>query len=549
MERDLVGVNIAVLAVSDAPEDPSAKLIVERLGAIGHKILAHKTVQDSEKAIRGQLLDWMADPQIEVVIATAGIETVSAGHALATLVTRPLPGFADLFRLLTYEEIGAAAMLVDAEAARCGATYVFVLPASMGAVRTALDKILIPQLDHRTKPRNLASRLPRIRGATSDKPALTQPPTQPPLPPTGPATPPRESTAMGPPPAPPRQVTLPIRKPPPSPPAKPPTQPLPKPASEAKPDPAPPIPPPPAKPLNLQALPSVMVDESLAVAASDLLEVDPVASPARFEPAPPPPSFALDPAPPDVPVFPRREPARKRFVLWGGFVLAFSTMVVVAFLMLRDHDRTAAADDGHPDRAAARKPRAVIPEPKPPEPKPPEVAPQPELVIEDPPPAPVPQPAPHPRAPTRIAARPPAPSPVKASAPEPPPPPAPVQPAPEDGCDEVSCVLDHYRLGCCERFKPKAVEPKLGLADELDRAMVKAGIAKVMPVVIACGEKSAAKGTVKVAIEVGGDGHVTDATVVDSPDEPLGACVAKAVRRATFAKTTTGGSFKYPFLF
>ncbi len=79
--------------------------------------------------------------------------------------------------------------------------------------------------------------------------------------------------------------------------------------------------------------------------------------------------------------------------------------------------------------------------------------------------------------------------------------------------------------------------------------MISTGIANVKARVSSCGDKSPAKGKVKVHVKVGGDGHVSNVTVETSPDSALGACVAAAVQKATFSKTASGGSFSYPFLF
>jgi molybdenum cofactor biosynthesis protein B len=83
---------------------------------------------------------------------------------MAPLVTKEIPGFGELFRWLSYEEIGAATIQSCAQAALCRTTLVFLLPGSSGAVRLALDKILLPQLDSRTRPCNFIELLPRIQG-------------------------------------------------------------------------------------------------------------------------------------------------------------------------------------------------------------------------------------------------------------------------------------------------------------------------------------------------------------------------------------------------
>jgi TonB family protein len=125
------------------------------------------------------------------------------------------------------------------------------------------------------------------------------------------------------------------------------------------------------------------------------------------------------------------------------------------------------------------------------------------------------------------------------------------EPPVDDNCDEVSCVLDKYARECCARFKPvdAAFHPKGSVPDALDKAMVHAGIEKVKPKVVACGEKIAVKGTVKLAITVAPAGTISDISVSDSPDAALGDCVLAAVKRATFGKSVNGASFTYPFAF
>ena len=132
--------------------------------------------------------------------------------------------------------------------------------------------------------------------------------------------------------------------------------------------------------------------------------------------------------------------------------------------------------------------------------------------------------------------------------------PTPGPPKPEAGraCDEVSCVLNNYEGSCCAKYKkggkPTAA-PSGDLPASLDRTMVSDGVGKVKGKVMSCGDRSSAKGTVKVSVKVGSDGRVVSASVKESPDPALGNCVASAMQKATFARTQTGGSFAYPFSF
>jgi hypothetical protein len=104
-------------------------------------------------------------------------------------------------------------------------------------------------------------------------------------------------------------------------------------------------------------------------------------------------------------------------------------------------------------------------------------------------------------------------------------------------CDEVSCVLNNYDGTCCEQYKRPA-------AASLERQHITAGIAARIQ---ACGASTGGTGQVNVHVKVAPDGHVT--SVEPREDDALGRCVADIVRGATFAKTQSGGSFSYPFVF
>lgn len=169
MEREFIPVNVAVLTVSDTrtlDTDTSGAYVAERLAAEGHRIVARSLVPDTEIGIRAQLASWVADPGIDVVIATGGTGVTPRDvtpEALAPLVTKHIPGFGELFRHLSYAEIGTATIQSRADAALCGATYVFLLPGSTAGVKLGVDRILVPQLDHRHRPCNFVMLLPRIR--------------------------------------------------------------------------------------------------------------------------------------------------------------------------------------------------------------------------------------------------------------------------------------------------------------------------------------------------------------------------------------------------
>ncbi len=159
-------VHIAVLAVGKDAEP--TKAIGDLATSAGHKVVARATVSDAQNAVRAQLGAWIEDPNIDVIVISGGVESSSASAAVKPLVSETLPGFTDLFRYLAFQEIGASAMLSNAEAARCSSTFVFVLPAVVGAVRAAMEKLILPQLDAKTTPKNLVQQMPRIQALAPD---------------------------------------------------------------------------------------------------------------------------------------------------------------------------------------------------------------------------------------------------------------------------------------------------------------------------------------------------------------------------------------------
>lgn len=161
---------IAVLTVSDTrtlETDKSGAFIAEAVQAAGH-VLAERHIVADDLAVLGAIFsDLIQDEGVDVVLATGGTGITARDvtpEALTPHVTKWIPGFGELFRYLSYADIGAATIQSRAEAALCQGTLVFLLPGSTGAVKLALEKIIVPQLDSRTKPCNFAELLPRVRG-------------------------------------------------------------------------------------------------------------------------------------------------------------------------------------------------------------------------------------------------------------------------------------------------------------------------------------------------------------------------------------------------
>jgi len=167
--RELKPLRVAVLTVSDTRNeatDKSGALLVERLQTAGHVLAAKTIVRDDVYAIRALVSAWIADPQVEVVVTTGGTGLTGRDgtpEAIAVLLDKQIVGFGELFRLISYEEIGASSFQSRCVAGVANATYIFCLPGSSGACATGWDKLIGPQLDYRTRPCNLAELIPRLK--------------------------------------------------------------------------------------------------------------------------------------------------------------------------------------------------------------------------------------------------------------------------------------------------------------------------------------------------------------------------------------------------
>jgi len=697
-------------------------IVANALVGAGHQVAAFETVKDSEVAIRTQLFGWIEDPDIDLVIVIG--ESSVTSRAMAPLVEQPLPGFADLLRMLAYQELGAGAMLSAPEAARCGTTFVFVLPAGERAARAAMEKLILPQLDPRTKPHNLADKLPRrevtrvdhaagppdsipvavkLEKTETGRPAPRPPhkpspiatiarmksrtgqdvlvrnvedPTKPIERPTKPIErqklehqielskerptrkalaalprlPPGASEAGDPmddtSPATTPSVFLPAARPatvartrPPTarPPARRPTPPPPVPSSIiARPPVAEPEEPvllvpkakapkadkprsvEPAVVTQLGVTPAppaeipMLSDSAIQLIEPDADESQPATEPAALPAAPPSPASeravraatppgkpaAPHAAPPraperDEPAAPRAPehaapaaatsakpaapkraapprpappsaelpqeamfayPTRRRRI-WPVVILllvvaGLAVGAVILFVPWPHEDAPQVAQTAPTHDAAALLTAEVdagVPDAGVPD------ATASEVAREIPLDAGVASPRPRPS--RRSTPRGTGPLPARrvpdatvtaavAAAPAATPDAAPV--VVEGDCGEVTCVMEKYARPCCAHWKP-AEEPHTD--DGLDKPQIRTGVASVKPAVIACGEKTPVKGTVKLAVTVDPSGAVQEVNVVAAPDDALGSCVATAMRRARFAKTTKGGSFSYPFVF
>ena len=167
-ERQFIPLQIAVLVVSDSrteKTDKSGKLLVGRLQESGHLLAGKAIVPDDVNKIRAQVAAWIADEKVQVVITTGGTGVTGRDgtpEAMSVLFDKEIEGFGEIFRAISYEEIGTSSLQSRALAGVSNATYLFCLPGSSGACKTAWDRVIKAQLDYRTGPCNLVELMPRL---------------------------------------------------------------------------------------------------------------------------------------------------------------------------------------------------------------------------------------------------------------------------------------------------------------------------------------------------------------------------------------------------
>lgn len=166
--RPFVPVSIAVLTVSDTrtlEEDKSGNVLVERLQAAGHRLADRDIVKDDFDIIVARLRAWIADTDVDVVIATGGTGVTGrdvSPEAFQSVYEKEIAGFGEVFRMLSYEKIGTSTIQSRATAGVAGGTYLFAVPGSPGACRDAWDGILASQLDYRHRPCNFVELMDRL---------------------------------------------------------------------------------------------------------------------------------------------------------------------------------------------------------------------------------------------------------------------------------------------------------------------------------------------------------------------------------------------------
>lgn len=147
-------VRCAAITVSDTrttETDTGGRTLVERLSSAGHAIVQREIVPDDPDRLRALLEQLARRDDVDAVLLTGGTGLARRDQTCETvsgLLTKPLPGYGELFRMLSYQDIGAAAMLSRAVGGLMGRTVVLTMPGSPGAVRLTMDKLILPELGH-----------------------------------------------------------------------------------------------------------------------------------------------------------------------------------------------------------------------------------------------------------------------------------------------------------------------------------------------------------------------------------------------------------------
>jgi molybdenum cofactor biosynthesis protein B len=166
--REFVVLNIALLTISDTRHeynDISGQTLRDCVINAGHKVFSKKIVADNIYAIRAEISQWIVNSNVNVIITTGGTGVTGRDgtpEAILPLLDKTLEGFGEVFRMLSYQDIKTSTMQSRAIAGVANGTYIFCLPGSSNACRTAWDLIIREQLDYRTRPCNLVQLMPRL---------------------------------------------------------------------------------------------------------------------------------------------------------------------------------------------------------------------------------------------------------------------------------------------------------------------------------------------------------------------------------------------------
>lgn len=167
--RPFLPLNICVLTVSDTrteEDDVSGKVLTSAVTEAGHHCHEKAIVRDDKYEIREVMSRWIRDPEVDVIVSTGGTGITGRDgtpEAVRPLLDKEIEGFGETFRMISYQEIGTSTLQSRALSGVANGTYVFVLPGSSGACRTAWNEVIVSQLDNRTMPCNLVMLMPRLK--------------------------------------------------------------------------------------------------------------------------------------------------------------------------------------------------------------------------------------------------------------------------------------------------------------------------------------------------------------------------------------------------
>lgn len=170
-DKPFLALNLCVLTVSDsrtAANDSSGDYLAGALAEAGHVLVDRALLVDNRYLLRARISQWIADEGVDGILVTGGTGFTgrdSTPEALLPLLDKQMPGFGEMFRALSFEEIGTSTLQSRAFAGLANGTFLFCLPGSTSACRTGWERLIRAQLDARTKPCNLANLRPRLREA------------------------------------------------------------------------------------------------------------------------------------------------------------------------------------------------------------------------------------------------------------------------------------------------------------------------------------------------------------------------------------------------
>ena len=167
--QNFIPLNIAVLTVSDSrteETDTGGNTLVGLLEEAGHRRYEKLILPDDRYQLRARVSHWIAEPEVDAVLITGGTGITGRDitpEAIAPLFDKQIEGFGELFRWLSWQDIGTSTLQSRALAGVANATFIFCLPGSPGACRTAWNEIIRHQLDARTTPCNMTALMPRLK--------------------------------------------------------------------------------------------------------------------------------------------------------------------------------------------------------------------------------------------------------------------------------------------------------------------------------------------------------------------------------------------------